>query len=74
MDKREIREIIEASQAAGREAQKKEANFALENYVKAALYIYPRIKKLIEESTEHIKNKAYTSFDNRKNAEKLPNV
>ena len=43
----------------------------MENYVKAALYFYPMMKRTAEDYKEHIKNKAYTSFDNRKNAEKL---
>ena len=43
----------------------------LENYVKAALYVYPRMAGLIDGYRQHIENKAVLSHDGRMPAWKL---
>jgi hypothetical protein len=43
----------------------------LENYVKAILYIYPRLGDMERDYEEHIKNKAFMSYDYRVTTEAL---
>ena len=43
----------------------------LENYLKAALYVYPRLERIERDWEEHIKNKAFMSYDYRVTTEKL---
>ena len=43
----------------------------LENYVKAVLYVYPRLERLEKDCEEHIRNRAYMSYDYRTTAERL---
>lgn len=43
----------------------------VENYVKAILYIYPRLESMAKDYVEHIKNKAFMSYDYRETTEKL---
>lgn len=42
----------------------------LENYVKAVLYVYPRLKDMEEDYEEHIRNVAYMSYASKVGAER----
>ena len=43
----------------------------LENYVKAVLYVYPRLERLEKDCEEHIRNRAFMSYDYRTTTERL---
>lgn len=43
----------------------------METYVKAILYLYPKLTGLIKDGQEHIENKAVASFMNKQSPEKL---
>ena len=43
----------------------------MDTYVKAVLYVYPRLEKIEKDYEEHIKNKAFLSYDYRSATEVL---
>lgn len=43
----------------------------MESYVKAVLYVYPRLREIEKDYGEHIRNKAILSYDYRVTTEKL---
>ena len=43
----------------------------MENYVKAVLYVYPRLERLEKDCEEHIRNRAFMSYDYRTTTERL---
>ena len=55
-------EVIDKDIVAGRMGRE---------YVKTALYAFPALKVMAEEVGEHVKRKAYLSYDNRVSCENL---
>lgn len=43
----------------------------MENYLKAALYVYPKLERIERDCEEHIRNKAFMSYDYRETTENL---
>ena len=43
----------------------------MENYLKVALYVYPKLERIERDCEEHIRNKAFMSYDYRETTENL---